>query len=326
MQTIEPLARSGHSPQVQPVEGLTKQVVDAALAKTWLPSETDRVVVACTPHHLHSGGQAASTVEALIGPLRAAYPTAQIALVVCGVHLDSDMDPGQGHNLAGLAEGLGVEMVHVSKAPSWNLRVPQPTLPVRVPALAFTRHTLVTVASLSTDPYDGLSGMLASHLGLFPDLSRPELWPFRHQGLELALKLWPPDLCILDAQQVVLRTETRTSQSADVHPMNCLLAGRDPSAVDRLAACLLGLREEQVSWLRSTSLRMPAQEEEVIQVGDALPPPFPPPTSPHVLSQRMKDGVYRFGYHIQRMSNRCIDGLGIARIVDFVQCCREVPQ
>jgi hypothetical protein len=313
-----------HLPSVTGSGALYGQVVAAALARGWLPSDVDRLVVACTLHHLRSGGQAASTVAALVEPLRVAYPTAQITLVVCGVRADSGVDPRQGYDLAGWAENLDV--VNVSGAPIWKLRVPQLTLPIRVSALAFTRHTLITLASLSTDPYDGLSGALAAHMALFPDLLSPELWPFRFQGVNLALKLWPADLCILDAQQVVIYTETRASRMTDVHPLGCLLAGRDPSAVDRRAAALLGLSEQQVKLLGGTSRRIRMQEDEVIEVGHALPLPSPPLASPYLRPQRMKEGVSRFGYRLQKRSDGLVDGLGIARIVDFVRRCREVPR
>ncbi len=135
---------------------------------------------------------------------------------------------------------------------------------------------------------------------------RPEL-------AALLLRLWPPDLCILDARQVWRWDEVDRFELATGGP---ILVGSDPLAVDTAAARLLGLRPRDVPLLAGArrALRRPWPDLGTIQpLGD------PPPPSRHLREARIRAGAGRLAWRIWHDTERLLRRLDLPRLEGFVR-------
>lgn len=203
----------------------------------------------------------------------------------------------------------------LAAAPRWAVEPAR--LAVPLPAAAFSAHTLVLVAALGTHPTERMVGCLDTLLGLLPEAGRPDLHPARPELAALLLRLWPPDLCILDARQVHRWDEIDRFDRVAGGP---ILVGSDPLAVDTAAARLLGLRPQEVPLLAGTrrALRRPWP-----QVGSIEPLGPPPPPSRHFREARLLNSAGRMAYRLKATAHRLIWRTDLPRLSGFVRRVQE---
>ncbi len=209
------------------------------------------------------------------------------------------------------------QTLDLAAAPRWTLARPELPLPVEVPAAAFSAHVLVLIAALGTHPTERMVGCLDTLLGLLPAAGRPDLWPARPELAALLLRLWPPDLCILDARQVYRWDEV---DRFDLSPGGPIVVGSDPLAVDTAAARLLGLRPQEVPLLAGArrALRRPWPE-----VGDIAPLGPPPLPSRHFREARFLAVAGRLAFKLNTTMARVIRKADLPRWAGFVRRVRE---
>lgn len=188
---------------------------------------------------------------------------------------------------------------------------------VPLPAAAFSAHNLVLIAALGTHPTERTVGCLETLLGLLPDAGRPDLRPARPELAALLLRLWPPDLCILDARWVYRWDEVDHFARLPGGP---ILIGNDPLALDTAAALLLGLRPREVPLLAGArrALRRPWP-----QVGPLEPLWLPPPPSRHFREARLRAGAGRLAYRLNRTAAGLLGKVDLPRLAGFVRRVKE---
>jgi len=200
-------------------------------------------------------------------------------------------------------------------APRWaaGARQTWARLAVPLPAAAFAAHNLVLIAALGTHPTERMVGCLETLLGLLPDAGRADLRPARPELAALLLRLWPPDLCILDARRVYRWDEVDRFTRLPGGP---ILIGNDPLAVDTAAALLLGLRPQEVPLLAGTrrALRRPWPD-----VGSLEPLGAPPAPSRHLREARLRAAAGRLAWRIRRRTDRLLKKMDLPRLVGFIR-------
>lgn len=212
-----------------------------------------------------------------------------------------------------LAPRAGWRLLDLSTAPLWRLVDRPEMLSVRLPSLCFEPHVLVYIAQLGTHPTERMSGCLATMLGSLPESVRKDTLVTRSGLAALLLRLWAPDLCVLDARYVRRWDE---QDAIDCVPLGRVIVGRDPLAVDAAGARLLGLPPEQVPLLRGVRcvLRRPWPE-----LGAVQPLLSPPPPSRHFAEARLLEGIGRIGLQINQIGERMVRKVDLPRVIDFVR-------
>lgn len=216
-------------------------------------------------------------------------------------------------SLERLGYGPPWSLLNLAAAPRWRVEQPELPLPVELPAAAFSAHTLILLAALGTHPTERMVGCLDTLLGLLPEASRPDLHPARHELAALLLRLWPPDLCILDARQVRRWDEI---DRFDLVPGGPLLVGTDPLALDTAAARLLGLRPPEVPLLAGTRRALRRAWPNVGPIQPLAPPPAP---SCHFREARLRAAAGRLTWHIRRGTDRLLRRLDLPRLSGFIR-------
>lgn len=234
----------------------------------------------------------------------------ETTLVFSGNQLDT-------HSLERLGYTPPWHTLDLVTTPRWVVTRPELPLPAEVPAMAFSAHSLVVVAALGTHPTERMVGCLEALLGLLPAAGRPDLRPMRPELAALLLRLWPPDLCILDARRVYRWDEVDRFDLASDGP---ILVGNDPLAVDTAAARLLGLRPQEVPLLAGTRRTLCRPWPEVGDVTPLGPPPLP---SRHFREARLLASAGRLAYRLNTTIERMIRKAALPRWAGFLRRVRE---
>jgi uncharacterized protein (DUF362 family) len=157
-----------------------------------------------------------------------------------------------------LAERYGAELVDLNRAPLRKLADPACRLfpEIHLPEIAFT-HYLVSVPVLKAHSLATLTGTLKNMIGFAP----PQYYSGRHgtwrkavfhhdlqQAIRELNRYRTPDLTLMDA--TIGLAEYHLGGARCEPPVNRLVAGFDPVAVDREAARLLGLDWRDIPHLR----------------------------------------------------------------------------
>lgn len=301
-----------------------KSLTDLIQQKFGLPSTLDHLVLAPSLGRDGSGTAAdPELVATLLAGLVDRYPGLAVSLVGHRRDPQSGADLMARSGFAELATSRGWEMIDLDREPSYHIAEPRLPFGFRLPALALTDHLLISVAALGTDPHDGLLGMLAHHLNLFPELSAPHLRPYKRQAVAMAAHVWKPDICVLDARRVPIITETKLTHSVAAAISDTLIIGAHPDAVDRRAAQWLGLDLHNVPLLSAEAETGDAQE--TILVGAArstVPAPLP---TPHAYPGRIRERAERALGTGVSVTDRLLELADVPRLVDFVRRAGGLP-
>jgi len=201
---------------------------------------------------------AVDCVEAVIGYVRANSEAAIVVGEGCGdAHLETD-EVFRRLGYTELAQRHAVELIDLNHAPLRRLE--NETCPVfpemYLPEIAFS-HYLISVPVLKAHSFAEMTGTLKNMMGLAP----PRYYSGRfgswkkavfhnrmHQSIIDLNTYRTPDLSLMDA--TVGLPDFHLGGSQCDPPVNRLIAGFDPVAVDRRSAELLGLKWQRIAHLR----------------------------------------------------------------------------
>jgi uncharacterized protein (DUF362 family) len=214
---------------------------------------------------------------------------------------------------AALAPQAGWQLLNLGAAPLWQLVDRPETLSLRLPSLCFEPHVLVCIAQLGTHPTERMAGCLVTLLSSLPDAVLNESLSTRPELAALLLRLWTPDLCVLDARYVRRWDE---QDAMDSVPLGCVIVGRDPLGVDVAGARLLGLQPEQVPLLRGVRRVLRQPWPDVGQLAAMADAPAP---SRHFAEARLLERIGRIGGQIDQLGEKMVRKVDLPRLVDFVR-------
>lgn len=164
-----------------------------------------------------------------------------------------------------VAKREGVELVNLSREPSWEVAVPGLAEPLRVPELFFDDFLYVSVANVKVHPYERFTGTLKNGLGLLPqaDISRYHMQ--LPQVILAIYQLCTPDVAILDGR---IALEGKGPIIGDPKRLGKVILGNNGLAVDQTACRLIGVPVNHVPHLRFAARTLRHDERSVQVVGD----------------------------------------------------------
>jgi hypothetical protein len=197
----------------------------------------------------------------------------------------------------------------------FSLERPRLPVPVRLPALFFADRATVLIAELATHPAERMVGCLATLVASLPEAGRPELVAMQPEIAAMLMRLWAPDLCILDARQVRRWDEEDT---LEVVAGAGLIVGPDPLAVDTAGALSLGLEPGHIPLLAGArrALRRPWPRIQ----GVPSPPGGGPGASRQFRETALRRKIQRLAWRTGDLGDRL---LGAARIPEVVAMVRR---
>jgi uncharacterized protein (DUF362 family) len=235
------------------------EVLDAAGAAEVLREQT---AVLIKPNLINASPFPVTTpvecVEAVVLYVRACSEAAIVVGEGCGdAHLETD-EVFRRLGYAELAQRHAVELIDLNHAPLRKLQDDSCTVfqEMYLPEIAFS-HYLVSVPVLKAHSYAEITGTLKNMMGLAPPRyysGRFGTWKKAvfhdrmHQSIIDLNRYRTADLSLMDA--TVGLAEFHLGGRRCEPPVNRLIAGFDPVAVDRRSAELLGLKWQRIAHLK----------------------------------------------------------------------------
>ena len=306
-----------------------RTAIAEAVERGWWRGEGAPVWLAPARGGMADGATAGATFVAEVGTALA-ETGATVTGLVCPWAEHGSPAVGSGRTDAAiaawrdLAHEHGWRVVDLATEPVLRSVTPLTWPPVDLPALALTPHRLVTLAPLVLDPFAGLRGVSAVQAGLLRPRSEAHGEAFAAERMSGALRLWPADLCLLDARRVVVHREMKLAREVQALADGPLLVGRDPREVDAHAAALTGLARRQVPLLRGWRGRGDGADVAVLGPREALRGAAPPP-SPAVYGRRAALAGRRVGGRLERVAWWLERRIDLPRVIDFLRRARGLP-
>jgi uncharacterized protein (DUF362 family) len=212
-----------------------------------------------------------------------------------------------------VAKAVGVELVNLSKAPSWEVQVPTFPEPVRIPALFFEDFFFISVANVKLHPYERFTGIMKNNYGLLPQADRTALHMRLPEILFTIYELCRTDLAILDGR---IGLEGHGPIIGRPKRWNRVIVGNDALAVDVAACRLIGLNPARVPHLRHACRRLGLRAADLSVTGDQTVEPFvqDDPATPSLIIAK---------FALRRMLARLEQGL--MRATNWAFECRRDP-
>ena len=165
----------------------------------------------------------------------------------------------------------GVNLVNLSREPSWEVEIDGLPTPICIPELLLEDFFFISLANVKVHPYERFTGTLKNLFGLLPQQDKSS----HHMQLPHALcalyRLCSPDLAILDGR---IGLEGKGPILGEVKRLGKLIMGTSGLAVDETACRLIGCPPREVPHLRFTARAVGHDPKTVQVLGNIDPVPF----------------------------------------------------
>ena len=170
-----------------------------------------------------------------------------------------------------IAEELGIELINLSKAETFETSLPSIPHAVRSPQLFLDEFFLISIANLKVHPYEHMTGILKNSLGLLPQADISHYHPYLAMLISGLHRLCPPDLCIIDGR---VGLQGKGPIMGDPISMQTVLFSNDGLAADLAACRLMMFSAEKVPHLRAAARDLGRTLDSVTVVGEMRPRKF----------------------------------------------------
>jgi uncharacterized protein (DUF362 family) len=250
-----------------------------------------------------------SWLRALAPQLRALRPDVQISVIesdAIGAYktyrsCDETFDR---LGYAAITEELGIELINLSRADTFDISMASIPYPVRIPQLFLEEFYFISIANLKVHPYEHMTGILKNSLGLLPPADISHFHPYLPLLISVLHRLCPPDLCIIDGR---VGLEGKGPIVGDLVPMQSLIFSNDALASDLMACRLMMISPEKVPHLQRTARDLGRSLDSFSTVGEFEPREFAfDPENAHgqILAKFANRRLHRAS---ELFANRCID-------------------
>ena len=169
------------------------------------------------------------------------------------------------------ARNAGVKLINLSRAPSFDIRVPELPFAVTIPEIFLQEFFFVSVANLKVHPYERMTGILKNSLGLLPAADISHYHPYLATVISGLHRLCPPDLCIIDGR---IGLEGKGPIQGDPVRTNTIIFSNDALAADLTACRLMTIAPQTVPHLRQTLKHLARGYHEFAIAGELRPRKF----------------------------------------------------
>ena len=147
-----------------------------------------------------------------------------------------------------LAEQLGVKLVNLSRDEKIEITLNGHYFKnFSVARTLLESDYFISVANLKTHTNEKITCILKNQFGLIPERYKSKHHPYMSNVLTDLNKLFKPDLCIVDG---TVAMEGKGPTLGNPKKMNCIICGKDPVAVDSVAARIMGFNPSKIPHLK----------------------------------------------------------------------------
>lgn len=217
-----------------------------------------------------------SWLHALVPQLRALRPDVRISVIesdAIGAYKTyrSCDETFERLGYVASAEELGIELINLSKAETFDISLQGIPYPVRIPQLFLEGFCFISIANMKVHPYERMTGILKNSLGLLPQADIGHYHPYLATLISALHRLCPPDLCIIDGR---VGLEGKGPIAGNPVPMHTLIFSNDALAADLVACRLMTISPETVPHLRATARGLGRSLDDYSTVGVIEPHQF----------------------------------------------------
>jgi uncharacterized protein (DUF362 family) len=217
-----------------------------------------------------------SWLHALVPQLRALRPDVRISVVesdAIGAYKTyrSCDETFERLGYVANANDLGIELINLSKAETFDISLPAIPYSVHIPQLFLEEFYFISIANMKIHPYEHMTGILKNSLGLLPQADISHFHPYLPALISGLHRLCPPDLCIIDGR---VGLEGKGPIMGDPVQMQTLIFSNDALAADLMACRLMAIPPETVPHLRATARDLGRSLERYSAVGEIQPRKF----------------------------------------------------
>jgi uncharacterized protein (DUF362 family) len=171
-----------------------------------------------------------------------------------------------------VAEELGIELVNLSKAATFDISLPSVPYPVTIPQLFLEEFFFLSIANLKVHPYERMTAVLKNSLGLLPQADISHFHPYLPFLISALHRLCPPDLCVIDAR---IGLAGKGPIQGDRVPMGTLVFSNDALAADLVACRLMLVSPAAVPHVHTASRDLNRSFDGYLVCGEVRPREFP---------------------------------------------------
>jgi uncharacterized protein (DUF362 family) len=152
-----------------------------------------------------------------------------------------------------LAENIGVDLVNLSKDKRYEVALEGYFFEtLEVPETLLRATKIISIAKLKTHAQQKITCSMKNLFGLLPRKAKAKYHPFMNEVLADLNEFYKPSLCIIDG---IVGMEGFGPSDGDKKEVGIIICGRNPVAVDAVAARIMGFYPRGVPNLRFAEKR-----------------------------------------------------------------------
>lgn len=230
-------------------------------------------------------------IEYLIKYLKNLHPNQQIVIVESDNNDRKCKDAFDQLGYTALKERYDIELLNLSKEPHQEVVIPDLYYTINIPEIFFEDIFFISVAQLKVHLYQKMTCIYKNQFGCIPDEIKERYHQYMEETLFTLNRLIKPDLSIIDGK---IGLEGIGPVTGTPIKVDLMLMSDDPTAIDTIAARIMGLNPGEVPHLVYAYKKDGIKSEDIKVEGMQSFPKFEFKTDRSFKLVRSKINITRF--------------------------------